>query len=117
MPPDFTPKFQLVGQYLSQGKFDQARLILQRVLQQAPGHPDANNGMAIALLNMGQFEQALYFARRAAGARPDDIVIQNTLATLLSIRRTHITTSCATSIGGTSRRCGPLLSIPPAESG
>ncbi len=83
MPPDLTPKFQLAGQYLSQGKYEQARLAFQRILQVASGHPDANNGMAIALGYQGQPERALYFARRAVEARPNDTALENTLANLL----------------------------------
>lgn len=83
MPPDLTPKFQLAGQYLSQGKYEQARLAFQRILQVAPGHPDANNGMAIALTYQAQADKALYFARRAVEARPDDTALENTLANIL----------------------------------
>lgn len=84
MPPDFTPKFQMVAQYISQRKFEQARQILLKVLQQAPGHPDASNGMALVLENLGQLDQALYHAQRAVAARPNDAVHMNTLASLLT---------------------------------
>lgn len=82
MPPDFTPRFQLAGQLISQRKFEQARQVFLKILQQAPGHPDASNGMAIVLEGLGQLDQALYHAQRAAASRPTDGAILNTLASL-----------------------------------
>lgn len=84
MPPDLTSKFHLVGQYISQRKFEQARQILLKILQQSPGHPEASNGMALALEGLGQYDQALYHAQRAVAARPDDAAMCNTLALLLA---------------------------------
>jgi predicted O-linked N-acetylglucosamine transferase (SPINDLY family) len=84
MPPDFSPRFQLAGQLLSQRKFEQARQVFLKILQQAPGHPDAANGIAIALEGLGQLDQALYHAQRAAAARPTDGAVLNTLASLLT---------------------------------
>jgi len=84
MPPDFTPRFQLAGQLISQRKHEQARQVFLKILQQAPGHPDASNGMAIVLEGLGQLDQALYHAQRAAASRPTDGAILNTLASLLT---------------------------------
>ena len=50
---------------------------------QAPGNPEACNGMAIVLEAMGQLDQALYFANKAVAARPGDGANMNTLASLL----------------------------------
>lgn len=84
MPLDFTPRFQLAGQLISQRKHEQARQVFLKILQQAPGHPDASNGMAIVLEGLGQLDQALYHAQRAAASRPTDGAILNTLASLLT---------------------------------
>lgn len=81
---DLSTKFSLVMQHMQAGRHEQARLALQRILQQSPNHPDANNGMAVALMNLGQKERAIFFARRAAELAPNDPVILNTLGTLLN---------------------------------
>ena len=85
MPPDFSSRFQLAGQLLSQRKFEQARQIFLKILQQAPGHPDASNGMAIVLEGLGQIDQALYHAQRAAAGRPTDGAVL--LRVLLGVQR------------------------------
>ena len=89
MPPDLTAKFTLVSQHLNAGRHEQARQVLMRVLQLAPGSPEANNGMAIALTNTGQHEQAAFYARRAAELAPNDPNNLNTLGSCLSSSGKH----------------------------
>jgi len=72
-----------VQQHLQRGKPDQARAALQRALQKDAADPDLNNAMAIALIHLGQREQAHFFAQRAAKARPDDPGVLGTLGGLL----------------------------------
>jgi len=72
-------------QHLERGKPDQARAALQRALQKDGSDPDLNNAMAVALVHMGQREQAVFFAQRAAKGRPDDAGVLSTLGGLLSM--------------------------------
>lgn len=82
--PDLTPKFQLVSEHLAAGRFEPARQVLLRALQQAPSSPEANNGMAVVLTHLGQVEQALFYAERAAALAPSDGNILNTLGSTLN---------------------------------
>lgn len=72
---DVGPKLQQAMAHYQAGRIEQARLALQRILQQHPGQPDACNGLSFILLRLGQVDQALYFAQRAAEARPNDAAV------------------------------------------
>ncbi len=74
-----------VQQHLQRGKPDQARAALQRAIQKDAADPDLNNAMAIALVHLGQREQAVFFAQRAAKARPEDPGVLATLGGLLAM--------------------------------
>ncbi|MBX3377298.1 MAG: tetratricopeptide repeat protein [Phycisphaeraceae bacterium] len=60
---------------LHAGRVNEAREMLQRLLRQAPGDAEANRLMSIALNLAGEPERALFFAERAAAARPGDGVL------------------------------------------
>jgi len=55
----------------NQGRTDDARAVLLRVLQKSPADPTANQIMAVLLANAGKHDQAIYYADRALAARPD----------------------------------------------
>lgn len=77
-------KFAQVADHINAGRYEQAKALLQRVLQLSPADPTANNGMSIVLNNLGQSEGALMYAQRAAAGAPGDANILNTLGTALN---------------------------------
>lgn len=79
MPPDHSSKYAQVAAHINAGRYEQARPILQRILQATPADAAANNGMSIVLSHLGQLEGALMYAQRAAAAAPTDANILNTL--------------------------------------
>lgn len=89
MPPNHSMKFAQVADHINAGRFEQAKALLQRVLQLSPADPTANNGMSIVLSNLGQSEGALMYAQRAAAGAPGDANILNTLGTSLNALQRH----------------------------
>lgn len=81
MPPNHSMKFAQVADHINAGRFEQAKALLQRVLQLSPADPTANNGMSIVLSNLGQSEGALMYAQRATAGAPHDANMLNTLGT------------------------------------
>lgn len=56
---------------MGEGRLEEARAALARVLRSSPADFDANNNMAVLLAQIGRHEQALFYAGRALAARPD----------------------------------------------
>ena len=67
-------------QMLQQGKFAQARALLTQCLQKDPNEQNALVMMRFCLAHMGEHQQALFYARKAAGLFPDNADIQTNLA-------------------------------------
>lgn len=65
-----------------EGRYDAARLLLQRAMAKEPRHPDLPHTMAVLLLEQGEKEQALYFGERANELGPRRPNVLNTLAML-----------------------------------
>lgn len=59
-----------VRQSLAQGRAPHARTLLQRELQREPASPDLAAAMAVVLARLGEIDQAVYFAQRAARNHP-----------------------------------------------
>ncbi|MBL9031407.1 MAG: tetratricopeptide repeat protein [Phycisphaerae bacterium] len=78
-------RLEQARQHYEAGRFEQARAILQRVLQSSPTHAGAANGMAMVLARLGQFEQAVFFVRRAVAAHPLDASLLLTLGNTLGM--------------------------------
>lgn len=57
---------------LDQGKFSQAKEVLQRVIRHAPADRQANVLMRHAMARLGQPQQALYYAEQALRSAPED---------------------------------------------
>lgn len=89
MPPNHSMKFAQIADHINAGRFEQAKALLQRVLQVSPSDSTANNGMSIALSNLGQNEGALMYAQRAASGAPNDANILNTLGTAYNALGRH----------------------------
>jgi predicted O-linked N-acetylglucosamine transferase (SPINDLY family) len=70
MPPHVS-QIELALQLFSQGRLDEARALLARILRSSPADFDANNAMGVVLAKSNQHEQALFYATRAVAARPD----------------------------------------------
>jgi predicted O-linked N-acetylglucosamine transferase (SPINDLY family) len=68
---------------LAQNKPDVALAMLRRIAAKAPEDQNVNSLMAMCLLQLGQREQAGFYARRAAAIAPEDPSIQTNLAVLL----------------------------------
>lgn len=68
----------------NQGRTDDARAAVLRVLQKSPADPTANQIMAVLLANAGKHDQALYYADRALAARPDVAAFHLLKGTILS---------------------------------
>jgi protein O-GlcNAc transferase len=68
---------------LHEGQTEQARALLQRILQQSPRDVEANRLMSIALNLSGDLERALFFAERASAARPGDAGLMTAVGNLL----------------------------------
>lgn len=54
------------------GQAEKALALVRRVLEKAPGHPDANQIASVLHLQLNRPEQALYHAERAVGADPNN---------------------------------------------
>lgn len=72
---DLTHKLQHARELLDQGRFAQARDVLQRVARHAPADKHLNVLMRHALTRLGEHRQALYYAERAVAAAPGDAEI------------------------------------------
>ncbi len=57
---------------LDQGKFSQAKEVLQRVVRHSPTDRQANVLMRHAMARLGQAQQALYYAEQALRSSPED---------------------------------------------
>lgn len=68
----------------NQGRTEDARALVLRLLQKSPADPTANQIMAVLLANAGKHEQAVYYADRAIAARPDVADFLVLKATILS---------------------------------
>lgn len=82
---DPATKLNLARQHFMAGRYEQARLLLVKVLQAAPGQPEAASAMALVLTQLGQHEQALYYARAAVQGRPEAANLLINLGNSLSI--------------------------------
>jgi predicted O-linked N-acetylglucosamine transferase (SPINDLY family) len=82
---DLGAKLEQARRLFEAGKFEQAKVALQRLLSQAPGNADACSAMAVVLTQLGHHEQALFHAQRAAEARPRDAGILANLGNSLGI--------------------------------
>jgi predicted O-linked N-acetylglucosamine transferase (SPINDLY family) len=69
---------------LAQNKPDVALAMLRRIAAKAPNDQNVNSLMAMCLLQLGQGEQAGFYARRAAAIAPDDPIVQTNLAVVLA---------------------------------
>lgn len=68
---------------VSTGKAAQAEPLLRRHLQRFPGDILANHLLSFALMQMDKCEQAIFFAEKAAAARPQDAAMWDVLGTIL----------------------------------
>lgn len=69
---DLTHKLRQARELLDQGRFSQARDVLQRIVRHAPADRHVNVLMRHALSRLGEHRQALYYAERAVAAAPND---------------------------------------------
>lgn len=69
---DLTHKLRHARELLDQGRFAQARDLLQRIVRHAPADRHVNVLMRHALTRLGEHRQALYYAERAVAAAPGD---------------------------------------------
>lgn len=81
---DVFPKIEQARQHVEAGRIEQARSVLDRALRQSPGHPDLCNAMSLVLQAGLRFDQALFFAQRAAEARPKDPGYRQNLANIFA---------------------------------
>lgn len=80
-----SPSSSLVAavQHIEAGRYDQARAALTRVLQQSPSSVDANTWMAYLLMELAEWKQAVFFARRADSLAPGSLPHLNNLGKAL----------------------------------
>ena len=71
------------------GRLDEARPILQALLKKHPGNGAISNTMGIWHAQKGEFEQAIFFARRAVEAFPGVADPRLNLAQMLSYHAKH----------------------------
>lgn len=76
---------QQVMDLVGAGRLEQARALLQRSMGQRPT-PEMLNAMAVVLVQLKHFEQAVYFAQRAAEALPKNPTVLTTLANAHAMR-------------------------------
>lgn len=74
-----------VQRLLGQGKKEESRQTLQRALQRDPGDPALANAMAVTLVALEQYEQALFFAQKAAKALPNEGEALSTHGSVLAL--------------------------------
>lgn len=86
--PEPPSKLQVISQHLAAGRADQARIALQRLLQQSPRDATANRMMGTLLAGQGQGQQAAFFFDRAeaAGAGNPDLLLA-LAQSLVSVRQ------------------------------
>ncbi len=63
--------YSLGGQYLEQGKFEEAYTELHKAFLQEPGHPDLNFQLGRAAFETGRFEEAIMAYERVLLADPE----------------------------------------------
>ncbi|MFC5357974.1 tetratricopeptide repeat protein [Azospirillum himalayense] len=66
------------------GRFDAAEAGYRAILRDDPGHPHANNNLAILLRAAGRWDEAVVCYRRAVAALPDDAPIRSNLSCALA---------------------------------
>lgn len=67
-----SPSLAVARQHLAAGRTEQARAVLQRILQTSPRDVNACRMMGGLLAGQGQMPQAAFFYERALGVVPDD---------------------------------------------
>ncbi|MDE2084979.1 MAG: sulfotransferase [Xanthomonadaceae bacterium] len=83
VPPAALPFVQLGSQALRARRPDAAEGSLRTALAQAPGHPEIQRLLGVALRLQNKNAEALKLLRLAAERWPDDVLVQNGLGTAL----------------------------------
>jgi protein O-GlcNAc transferase len=76
-------RLNLARTHIEQGRYDQARAVLARILTREPLDPAANNLMGFTLRRLGLDAQAMFYARRALDAEPGNPGLAVNVANLL----------------------------------
>ncbi len=85
----FEANLQQAQKLIAQGKTEQARASLTRILQKDPLEPWLNNAVAITFVVQGLHTQAHYYASRAVKAAPRNTEFACTLGSILSAMGRH----------------------------
>ncbi len=80
-------EIQEISAHFGAGRFTEARDRIARILKKAPGHPEANNAMALALLQLGDAAGAERHARIACEVSKDSPGLMMTLGMALNHQR------------------------------
>src|SRR6516164_6275061 len=83
MSSSASPKLVSAVQHIQEGRFEQARQALARVLQQSPNDVEATTWMCYILMETGPASQALFYAMRANALQPNNVPILNNLGKAL----------------------------------
>jgi predicted O-linked N-acetylglucosamine transferase (SPINDLY family) len=80
-------EIQEISAHFGAGRFTEARDRIARILKKAPGHPEANNAMALALLQLGDAAGAERHARIACEVSKNNPGLMLTLGMALNHQR------------------------------
>lgn len=69
--------------HMSAGRWEQARTLLLRIVKEAPASARAASFLSLVLAQIGQFDQSIFYARRAATLDPAELGYQLNLANAL----------------------------------
>lgn len=83
------PRVQHARELVRRGQLDAARVQLLKAVQSDPRDAEANNLLSAVLARTGEFQQALFYARRAADLAPDSPPLVGSLGNILCLNKQY----------------------------